>query len=362
MNGCSDGGGGNDGGTSSDAGKTDAGKTDAGKTDAGTSGHALGSRCTNPNGMQSNCDRGLKCYGISELNECTKLCQDDSECGSTNGVANTCWGGVCLVGCDSSADPSTSPCGRDDFTCVPKASDSTDGICFPDCRVQKPNFCGDFFGYPFDACDKDATMGGSCFNVMSCTGAACPSGQACYTIDAMDKVCTAECTATGASCTANEDCATGLCESGTCQGCPAGYNCDSGGKKTCGLQMVGNYDTCYAFAQCPRGNTMTGAGQNICLHFDQNPPAQGLDPGLCLQFCTQTSDCPAGQTCDLQLVSGDSLCIQACDDDSTCPANTVCADPGVGATICVPGTRTSTPDAGTPVDAGTTEDLDGGVQ
>jgi hypothetical protein len=312
---------------------------DAGSTgqDAGPDPNAIGGACV-LNG--TTCDTGLTCFSVSDQNMCSQNCSQDSDCatGEINGMAGICNQGICFPGCNANV---ANPCGRSDFACLPY--DSTRSICLPNCGQQEASFCNDFFGYPFTQC---STSDGSCFDEAACSASmACTSGQVCDTVgsgSSASSLCVDSCAGTpSVACTANTDCPLSACQSGKCQLCPFGWTCDKAGHidggtlDTCSPTYVKDYGLCESQAQCTQPANTSLA--EYCVAFQAPPDAGPPTKNLCLQTCSQTSDCPAHETCTISLGSI-NVCGHPCGTDggTACPTGTTCQTLGGIGKYCAP--------------------------
>jgi hypothetical protein len=340
-------------GCSTPTGGTDAGVKDSGSNnnnnnhDAGQNQTPVDAGQIDPNAIGGSCilngttcDNGLSCYAVSDQNMCSQVCSQDSDCasGEINNMPGICNGGICFPSCNSNA---ANPCERSDFACLPYTS--TTSICLPNCAQQaEKSFCNDFFGYPFTQCSQ---TDGSCFDETTCSSTmACPSGQACYTVGSgsqSESLCVNSCAGTpSGSCSSNTDCPLSACVNGTCANCPFGFGCDSAGDidggtlNACSPTLVGDYALCQAQAQCTQPSDPSLA--EYCVAFQQPPDAGPPTANICMQTCNKTSDCPAHETCTINLGSV-TVCGYACSAAGvTCPTGTTCQSLGSLGKYCAP--------------------------
>ena len=105
------------------------------------------------------------------------------------------------------------------------------------------------------------------------------------------------CKRNGKTCTRNDQCCSGNCESGTCSTCPSGRELLSNG--TCALPCT-TREGCFA-AGCDPNSTgceveLGGGDARYCRNSGG------------LTSCTSTADCPSGQFC----VSPEGACARTC--------------------------------------------------
>jgi hypothetical protein len=251
---------------------------------------AVGSSCSdgseNPP-VQSSCNPGEVCVDLSPNNTCTVLgCNADSDCGTGVCVTDTSGGNFCLAGCNPSQQ---NPCGRPDFVCS-SITDSTGAEvngCVPNCNDD------DICGYP-EQCNASS---GQC-GVTSCSGTddSCPTGDVCWTPSGSSGACVPDCRLGG-------------------NACPAGYSCDSAGG--CDPKQAGTYQAC-------------GPGVGGCIAGDGCVQLIGASEPVCLQQCTNDSQCPRGSffnpgACGVFTGSA-TFCDYTCNDwpISDCPGSSSC--------------------------------------
>lgn len=147
-----------------------------------------------------------------------------------------------------------------------------------------------------DVCTVYAALGGQ---GSPCTSATtCTSGLVCEGVSGSTaKICTQDCTGAG-------------------QPCPTGFACQASTSGFACLPQVGAADHC---AFCSRGQDCS---TGICARDE----SQGLT--WCTSSCTQTAQCPAGNTCQTTASGGlcvpDAPCPGQCSSASDCPVGYLC--------------------------------------
>ncbi len=256
---------------------------DGGVCVASSSGQ-VGDSCTTA-GSQGVCQTGLTCtaetspFNSTTLDICTDStsCTADSDCGTSNGLANVCFDGLCLAGCN----PSASSCGTEGFACWTEIAlnpPELESFCYFNCSA-------DPFGCGYGAsCNAE----GACVE-QSCTSSACPTGEVCGAFGLGQNSCVPDCRLSGNTCGTGTTCtqSNGLCEYG------------------------GDYKTCGTDGVCPGGGVcVTDTGTNV---------------SMCLADCSSGQACPTGQACIVELTDNKYVCAETCTAATTCPASTTCA-------------------------------------
>ena len=300
----------------------------AGTPCAGTCDGASRMTCTYPGSSQA-C-RAASCTGSTAT--LAAVCDGNGACPSAQTVdctPNVCAGTICAGGCtDSSTCASTTYCGAG--KCVAKKGNGQVCTAAGECTS---GYCADGVccnGACTTACTSCNLTGlaGTCSPVKSAIDDTCSGTQSCDATGSCKK-------ASGQTCTAAADCASGACVDGTCCGaasCGACQACTGGGGTCVAVTSADDPDSCTSTKSCDA----TGACK--------------LKPG---QACTAASQCVSGfcadgVCCNAACTGGCEACAESSSPGS-CVAvsgaprsgHTACAGSGTCGGACDGTTRTA---------------------
>lgn len=279
--------------------------------------------------------------------ELGEACAGDSDCRS-----GLCLAGACSQSCDW-LEPASCPSG---FYCNEDPSSCGNGFC-----VRGAAGPGGL-GAPCSADTDCASLycdGGVCTQPCIPSGAVgCPSG---YTCQVGTLPCRGSCgrgRALGDACDSNVDCTSGacavrgtetfctqLCDEGA--PCPEGFTCTPAGDlSVCAPDRGGLDAPCSADGDCASGLCTVDHGAMYCTR----PCAEGCPAGfvcgdtdshegVCVreerglgQECAANDDCASGLCA---MAGDDTFCTQFCSDEAPCPSGFACAEAGE-ARVCRP--------------------------
>ncbi len=237
---------------------------------------------------------------------CTKICQNNAECG-----ANAfCAGGVCVPSCQSAAD------------CRPgHACNNFYGIS----GTKTCSLSGAALRKPGTSCTRDGQCQSNFRSAVCIDEVAFP--------DIAGGVCTTSCQGTNDSCQKGASCSVDVNGGAIClkpcvndSNCRQGFSCvDRGnGANVCFVSADGNGDVgdpCSGIHDC------SGGSSGLCL--------KDLDGGYCTLRCTGNTQICGPDNC-VGTQNGESYCLKSCATNFECRSGYTCQDTGTNFDSCLP--------------------------